>query len=70
MLYSIIQIKGPMVLTQDDFGDLQVFTKDFFDYDVQENDLVYLKDGMLHYSEETEKVKQLNYDRVQDMFDK
>lgn len=71
MFYSIVQIKGPMVLTEDDFGDLQVFAKDFFDYDVQENDVVYLKDGMLRYSEEeTLKRKQQNFDKMQDLFDR
>jgi len=71
MFYSVVQIKGPMILTEDSFGDLQVFSREFFDYDVQENDLVYLKDGMFHYAEEeTEKVKQENFDRVQDLLNK
>ena len=71
MFYSIVQIKGPMILTEDSFGDLQVFAREFFDYDVQENDLVYLKDGMFHYAkEETEKIKQENFDRVQDLFNR
>ena len=71
MFYSIVQIKGPMILTEDSFGDLQVFAREFFDYDVQENDLVYLKDGMFHYAkEETEKIKRENFDRVQDLFNK
>ena len=68
MFYSIVQVKGPMVLTEDFYGELQVFAKDFFDYDVQENDVVYLKDGMFHYSaEETERVKSENFDRMQDL---
>ena len=71
MFYSIVQVKGPMVLTEDPYGELQVFAKDFFDYEVQENDLVYLRDGMFHYAkEETEKVKQQNYDLMQDLFNK
>ena len=71
MFYSIVQVKGPMVLTEDFYGELQVFAKDFFDYDVQENDIVYLKDGMFHYSkEETEKIKQQNFDRMNSLFDK
>ncbi|MBQ9845986.1 MAG: hypothetical protein IJO54_07905 [Oscillospiraceae bacterium] len=71
MFYSIVQIKGPMVLTEDSFGDLQVFAREFFDYEVKENDLVYLKDGMFHYAqEETEKVKQQNFDRMQNLFDR
>ena len=68
MFYSIIQVKGPMVLTMDDYGELEVYAKDFFDYDVQENDIVFLKDGMFHYSaEETERVKSENFDRMQDL---
>ena len=55
MFYSVVQIKGPMILTEDSFGDLQVFSKEFFDYEVNENDIVYLKDGMFHYSEEETK---------------
>ena len=71
MFYSIVQIKGPMVLTEDSFGDLQVFAREFFDYEVKENDLVYLKDGMFHYAqEETERVKQQNFDRMQNLFDR
>jgi len=60
-----------MVLTQDPYGDLQVFTDDFFDFEVKENDLVYLENGMFHYAEEaTEKTKQQNYDKMQQLFDK
>ncbi len=71
MFYSIVQIKGPMILTEDSFGDLQVFAREFFDYDVQENDLVYLRDGMFHYAEEeTKNRKQQNFDRMQDLFDR
>jgi len=71
MFYSVIQIKGKMVLTQDPYGDLQVFTDDFFDFEVKENDLVYLENGMFHYAEEaTEKTKQQNYDKMQQLFDK
>ena len=29
MVYSIVQIKGPMILTEDSFGDLQVFAREF-----------------------------------------
>ncbi|MBQ6897110.1 MAG: DUF3006 domain-containing protein [Oscillospiraceae bacterium] len=71
MYYSVIQLKGPMVLTEDSFGDLQVFSREFFDYDVKENDMVYLKDGMFHYSEEeTKKIQQENYDIMNRLFDK
>jgi len=71
MFYSVIQIKGKMVLTQDPYGDLQVFTDDFFDYEVEENDLVYLENGMFHHAKEaTEKTKQENYDKMQQLFDK
>jgi len=71
MFYSIVQIKGPMILTEDSFGDLQVFAREFFNYDVQENDIVYLKDGMFHYAEEeTEKRKQQNFDRMQELFNR
>lgn len=71
MFYSVVQIKGPMILTEDSFGDLQVFSKEFFDYEVNENDIVYLKDGMFHYSEEeTKKVQQENFDRMSNLFSK
>ncbi|MBR2503611.1 MAG: hypothetical protein IKB62_05730 [Oscillospiraceae bacterium] len=71
MYYSVIQLKGPMVLTEDSFGDLQVFSREFFDYDVKENDMVYLKDGMFHYSEEeTKKIQLENYDIMNRLFDK
>lgn len=71
MYYSVIQIKGKMVLTEDSFGDLQVFTDDFFAYEVKENDVVYLKDGMLHYSEEeTKRIQQENYDEMQRIINK
>ena len=71
MFYSIIQIKGKMILTQDPYGDLQVFTDDFFDYEVKENDLVYLENGMFLYAEEaTKRSQQENYDRMQDLFGK
>ncbi|MBE6878564.1 MAG: DUF3006 domain-containing protein [Ruminococcaceae bacterium] len=71
MFYSIIQIKGPMILTEDSFGELQVFAREFFDYDVQENDIVCLKDGMFHYAEEeTKKRKQQNFDRMQELFNR
>ena len=68
MFYSVVQIKGQMVLTEDYFGDLEVFSMEFFDYEVKENDVVYLKDGMFHYSEEeTEKRKTENYDLMQSL---
>ena len=68
MFYSVIQIKGPMVLTEDYFGDLEVFAMEFFDYEVKENDVVYLENGMFHYSEEeTEKRKAENYSRMQSL---
>jgi len=71
MFYSVIQIKGKMILTQAPYGDLQVFTDDFFDYEVKENDLVYLENGMFHYAEEaTKRAQQENYDRMQQLFDK
>lgn len=71
MFYSVIQIKGKMILTQDPYGDLQVFTDDFFDYEVKENDLVYLEKGMFHYAEEeTLRTQQENYDKMQELFDK
>ena len=71
MFYSVIQIKGKMVLTQDPYGDLQVFTDDFFDYEVKENDLVYLENGMFHLAkEETEKQQQENWDKMQELFNK
>lgn len=71
MFYSVVQIKGPMILTEDSFGDLQVFSKEFFDYEVNENDIVYLKDGMFHYSEEeTKKVQKENFDRMSNLFSK
>ena len=69
-MYSIIQVKGPMVLTMDDYGELEVFAKDFFDYDVKENDIVYLKNGMFHYDEEaTKRVQQENFDRMQELLE-
>lgn len=71
MFYSVIQIKGKMVLTQDPYGDLQVFTDDFFDYEVKENDLVYLENGMFHLDEEaTKQEQQKNFDKMQELFDK
>ena len=71
MFYSVVQVKGPMVLTEDFYGELQVFAKDFFDYDVQENDMVYLKDGMLRYAKEaTEQQQAENYDRMNSLFDR
>ena len=70
MYYSIIQVKGPMVLTMDAYGELEVFAKDFFDYDVKENDMVYLEKGMFHYAEEeTNRVKQENFDRMQELLE-
>ncbi len=69
-MYSVIQVKQQTVLLQDDYGDLQVFTKDFFDYDVQENDIVFLSGGMFHFSqEETDRIKQQNFDRMQSLLD-
>ena len=69
-MYSVIQVKQDMVLMEDDYGDLQVFTKDFFDYDVQENDIVFLSEGMFHFSqEETDRIKQQNFDRMQSLLD-
>ena len=71
MFYSIIQVKGQFIVTEDPFGEIQVFTNDFFDYEVQENDLVYLKDGMFHKAEEeTLKTQEENYNKMQDLFDK
>ncbi|MBR5251708.1 MAG: hypothetical protein IKV52_02680 [Oscillospiraceae bacterium] len=71
MYYSVIRVQDPMILLEDSFGDLQVFTKDFFDWDVQENDLAYLENGMFHLAkEETEKTKQENFDRMNSLFDK
>ena len=52
MYYSVIQVKGQFVVTQDPYGEIQVYSIEFFDYDVKENDLVYLKDGMLRYAKE------------------
>lgn len=67
-MYSVIQVKQHTVLMQDDYGDLQVFTKDFFDYDVQENDIVFLSGGMFRFSqEETDRIKQQNFDRMQSL---
>lgn len=71
MFYSVIQIRGKMILTQDPYGDLQVFTDDFFDYEAKENDLVYLENGMFHYAEEaTLRAQQENYDKMQELFNK
>ena len=71
MYYNVIQIKGKMILTQDPYGELQVFTDDFCDYEVKENDLVYLKDVMFRYAEEeTKRVKQENFDAMQNLFDR
>ena len=71
MYYSVIQVKGRIVIMEDPFGDIQVFTNDFFDYDVQENDLVYLKDRMFHKAEEqTEETQKENFDKMQELFDK
>ncbi len=71
MLYSVIQVKGKMVLTEDPYGELQVFTDDFFDYDVKENDLVYLENGMFHYDKQaTEETQQENFDKMQELFKK
>lgn len=71
MFYSIIQVKGQFIVTEDPFGEIQVFTNDFFDYAVQENDLVYLKDGMFHKAEEeTLKTQEENYNKMQDLFNK
>lgn len=69
MYYSVIQIKNNvMVLLEDSFGDLEVFAREFFDYDVQENDLVYLENGMFHYAEEaTQQAKEDNYNRMQQL---
>lgn len=69
-MYSVIQVKQHTVLLQDDYGDLQVFTKDFFDYDVQENDIVFLSEGVFRFSqEETDRIKQQNFDRMQSLLD-
>ena len=71
MFYSIIQVKGQFVVTEDPFGEIQVFANNFFDYEVQENDLVYLKDVMFPKAEEeTLKVQEENYNKMQDLFDK
>ncbi|MBE6887053.1 MAG: DUF3006 domain-containing protein [Ruminococcaceae bacterium] len=69
MYYSVIQVKGQFVVTQDPYGEIQVYSIEFFDYEVKENDVVYLKDGMLRYAkEETERRQTENYDRMQDLF--
>ena len=71
MFYSVIQVKGQFVVTQDPYGEIQVYSIEFFDYDVKENDLVYLKDGMLRYAkEETEKLQAENHGKMQELFDK
>ena len=71
MFYSIIQVKGQFIITEDPFGEIQVFTNDFFDYEVQENDLVYLEGGMFHKAEEeTLKTQEENYNKMQDLFNK
>ena len=69
MYYSVIQVKGQFVVTQDPYGEIQVYSIEFFDYEVKENDVVYLKDGMLRYAkEETQRRQAENYDRMQDLF--
>ena len=69
MYYSVIQVKGQFVVTQDPYGEIQVYSIEFFDYDVKENDLVYLRDGMLRYAKEaTEQLQQHNHDRMQQFF--
>ena len=69
MYYSVIQVKGQFVVTQDPYGEIQVYSIEFFDYEVKENDVVYLKDGMLRYAKEETKRRQAeNYDRMQDLF--
>ena len=69
MYYSVIQVKGQFVVTQDPYGEIQVYSIEFFDYDVKENDLVYLRDGMLRYAKEaTEQLQQHNHDRMQQLF--
>ena len=71
MYYSVIQVKGQFVVTQDPYGEIQVYSIEFFDYDVKENDHVYLKDGMLRYAEEaTEQQQAENYDRMNSLFDR
>ena len=71
MYYSVIRTAGEIILLEDPDGDVQTFTKDFFDYEVQENDLVYLQNGIFHYAkEETERVKKENFSRLQNLFNK
>lgn len=65
MYYSVVQVNGPIILLEDPSGDLQTFTSDFFEYDVKENDLVYLQNGKFYFAqEETERVKKQNFDRL------
>ena len=49
MFYSIIQVKGQFIVTEDPFGEIQVFANNFFDYEVQENDLVCVYDIEFNY---------------------
>lgn len=65
MFYSIISIIGDIVTLEDSDGDINTATKDFFDYEVKENDLVSYCNGVFSYAkEETEKVKKENFDRL------
>lgn len=71
MYYSVIRVNGPVVVMEDPYGDIQVFTKDFFDFDVQENDLAYLENHMFHKAQAaTEEKQQQNFDKMQQLFDK
>lgn len=69
MYYSVMRVNGTMVTMEDPYGDVQVFSKEFFDYEVQENDLVYLENQMFHYAAEATQAEQKkNYDRMQKLF--
>ncbi len=71
MYYSVIRVNGPIVVMEDPMGDVQVFSKDFFDYEVQENDLVYLENRMFHKAEEqTQQTQQENFEKMQNLFEK
>ena len=68
MYYSVIRVNGPIVVMEDPLGDVQVFSKEFFDFDVQENDLAYLENHMFHKAEEkTKQIQQENFEKMQNL---
>lgn len=66
MFYSVTRVMGELVTMEDPFGEITVTTTEFFDYDVQENDVAVFENEIFSLAkEETENRKKANYDRIQ-----